>query len=367
MQVPQSTSTRNQKLRQGCVGLIYLLPLFLFVYSCRPLPAQATSQPTETVAQGKEPPPEANKDKSANPTEGFTSTAERNLFPTLKSVAGVRKLAQNQARLGYPVQLRGTVTYYDSLGLILYVQDATAGIFVQLQEQISGLALGQRLELSGITSVIDDAPAIINPRLKTLSGHSLPRLQQVSFEPSVAAKQNGLWVKTEGVIHAVGVDNGQALLTIVSGDSRFKARIPYYKDRQLPVNLVDAKVRVKGVSRTIFNSKNQANGFELLILGMEQITVLREGPADPFAIPTRSIDSLMRFTEEDSSHRVKVQGVVTLIRPGHSLFIQDETGGIYAWTEHNDQVQAGDRVEERKSKWRVRVCSSGAPASSLMK
>jgi PAS domain S-box-containing protein len=342
MQMPQSRSTKRQKLQQICVCLIFLSLLLLFVSSCRSLPPQPPAPPSETVEAAKEP---LSKENNDTPAKGFPSSSEGNLLSTLKSVAEVRKLAHNQAQRGYPVQLRVTVTYYDSRGNILYVQDTTAGTFVQLQEQISGLEIGQRLELSGITSVIDDAPAIINPRLKILSGHWLPRLQQISFEPSATVKQNGLWVETEGVIRAVRVDNDQALLTIVSGDSRFKARIPYYKDHQLPGSLVDAKVQVRGVRCTIFNSKKQANGFELLIQGLEQITVLQEAPADPFLIPARPIDSLMRFTEGDSSHRVKVQGIVTLIRPGHSLFIQDETGGIYAWTEHTEHVQPGDRVE----------------------
>jgi PAS domain S-box-containing protein len=327
------------------LGMIYMLPLFLVFAACRPVSGPTTSQPAETVEAAEKPLAEGNKDTPANSAEGLASTSERNLLPTLKSVAGVRKLTQSQARLGYPVQLRGTVTYYDSTGNTLYVQDATAGIFVQLREQAPQLKIGQQLELSGITSVVDDAPAIIHPRLKTIGGYLLPRLQQVSFESSATAKQNGLWVETEGVIRAAAVENDYALLTIVSGDSRFKARIPYDKDRPLLGNLVDAKVRVKGVSRTLFNSKKQSNGFELLMQGVEQVTVLREAPAEPFAISARPIDSLMRFAEEDSSHRVKVQGVVTLIRPGHSLFIQDETGGIYAWTEHNDHVQPGDRVE----------------------
>jgi PAS domain S-box-containing protein len=345
MQIPQATLPKKQKIWQACVCLTYLLPLFLLVSSCRSLPIQADSQSAKNVETRAELTSQENKEKDVYPSQTLEPTPELKLLPTLGSVAGVRQLSHSQARLGYPVQLRGTVTYYDRVGNILYVQDSTAGIFVQPGGQTLQVEIGQRLEVSGTTTVIDDAPAIIYPRLRTLGSHSMPVLQQVSFERSAVGKQNGLWVEAEGVIHALGVENDQAFLTIVSGDSRFKAKIPYFKDRPLPMNLVDAKVRVKGVCRTIFNSRKQSNGFELLVQGMEQITVLKEAPADSFAIPVRLIDSLMRLTEEDSSHRVKLQGIVTLVRAGRALFIQDETAGIYAWTEQNDHIQPGDRVE----------------------
>ncbi len=342
MRRPAIALTKRQKIREAGLCLICILPLFLLSSSCRSLPLEAAPQSADRGASSQE---LLSQEKGSYASQTLAPTPEQKLLPTLKSVVHVIQLSPGQTQMGYPVQLCGVVTYDDSDRNILYLQDSTAGIFVQLQGPTLQLKIGQRLEVSGITAVIDEAPAIINPRLTILGNHSAPALQRVSFERSAVRKQNGLWVEAEGVIHAIGLENDQALLTMVSGDSRFKVKIPYFKDRPLPMNLVDAKVRVKGVSRTIFNSRKQSTGFEILVQGMEQITLLKDAPADPFALPVRLIDSLMRVTEEDSNHRIKIQGIVTLVRPGRALFIQDETAGLYAWTEHTDQIQSGDRIE----------------------
>src|SRR6266480_1565504 len=48
----------------------------------------------------------------------------------LTRVAQVRQLKHDEAELGYPVRLRGVVTYYDRDAEIFFIQDSTAGIFV---------------------------------------------------------------------------------------------------------------------------------------------------------------------------------------------------------------------------------------------
>src|SRR5262249_37371004 len=48
---------------------------------------------------------------------------------------------------------------------------------------------------------------------------------------------------------------------------------------------------------------------------------------------------------EKPGHRLKVEGAVTLQQPGESLFIADETQGLYIQTAQTIPLQLGDRVE----------------------
>ena len=51
-------------------------------------------------------------------------------LPILKTIREVRELPSEKARLGYPIHLRAVVTYANKPERDLFVQDSTAGIFV---------------------------------------------------------------------------------------------------------------------------------------------------------------------------------------------------------------------------------------------
>src|SRR5262249_12295830 len=48
---------------------------------------------------------------------------------------------------------------------------------------------------------------------------------------------------------------------------------------------------------------------------------------------------------ESFEHRVHVRGIVTLQKPGESLFIKDETAGLYVETTQEGRVVPGERVD----------------------
>src|SRR5580692_8583807 len=51
-------------------------------------------------------------------------------LPTLQTIREVRELPSEKARLAYPIHLRAVVTYAHRTAGDLFVQDSTAGIFV---------------------------------------------------------------------------------------------------------------------------------------------------------------------------------------------------------------------------------------------
>ena len=51
-------------------------------------------------------------------------------LPTLTTVGAVRQLAAEEARRGYPVRIRGVVTLNSPFTSLLFVQDASGGIYV---------------------------------------------------------------------------------------------------------------------------------------------------------------------------------------------------------------------------------------------
>ena len=117
-------------------------------------------------------------------------------------------------------------------------------------------------------------------------------------------------------------------------------------DEKNPDRWVDTTVRVRGVVGGRFNRKNQLIGVQLWVPGMLDLQVLKESPADPFDLPVRAIESLFRYSAaEKSSHRVRVQGIVTMQRLGRTLYVRDDTGELQIDTWQSTPVQPGQLVD----------------------
>ena len=70
----------------------------------------------------------------------------------LTNAQQIRKLKPEDAEKNLPVRLRGVITYYDPPIDNLFVQDATAGIFVLTDTNLeTNLAVGMEIELDGVT------------------------------------------------------------------------------------------------------------------------------------------------------------------------------------------------------------------------
>src|SRR5262249_21193556 len=116
--------------------------------------------------------------------------------------------------------------------------------------------------------------------------------------------------------------------------------------RGIPPHLVDSKVRIRAVCGAIFNEHNQVRGVNLFIAGLDDISILKQGTTDPFAVPEQSIGSLLRFTAQGAAgHRVRVSGVVTLQRRGRYFFLTELDGGMMVQSSDQTPLRPGDRVE----------------------
>ena len=266
-------------------------------------------------------------------------------LPLLTRAEQVRQLSADQAERGYPVRLRGVVTYFDAQSPDLFIQDSTAGIWVDLGDTRISLQSGQLVEVEGVSSGGDFAPQISKPRIRVLGEGQLPAARRVSSERVASGAEDSQWVAVEGIVHSAKVDKASLWLGLVVGGGRLMVQIPDFHGRA-PSRLVDAKVRVQGACGATFNQRGQLTGVLLHVPSLAQVEIEEESPADPFAIPLRPIGNLMKFSPEGASgHRQRVQGVVTFQLSGHSLFIKDDTQGLYVRTEQETSVQPGDRVE----------------------
>ena len=270
--------------------------------------------------------------------------------PVLTRVEQVRELSPVEANRGFPVRLRGVVTFVDNFAL--FVQDSSAGIAVIASGLTRDVHPGQLIELEGITECPDFAPQINKARVRIVGAGRLPLPKRVSFERLASTEEDSQWAEIEGIVRAVvsdeipippALDVSPAVEVAVSG-GQLLARVPWMSEAEA-ARFVDSRVRVRGVAGAIYNQRNEWVGARLFVPNQAQFEVLDTPPADPFTIPLTPISSVVRFTLKSSSgHRIRIQGVITLQRPGKELFVRDETGNINVLTRQTTQVQPGDRV-----------------------
>ena len=265
----------------------------------------------------------------------------------LTTVDQIHKLSPEEAKRNYPVHLRCVVTYYEPLWHFAFIQDSTAGIFMDLRGE-KGLRIepGQLVEVDGQSGPGDFAPVLIRPRLRVVGKAPLPTAGHLSLEELFSGMQDSNWVEAEGIVQTIRNDAEHALLGIVSGSRKFKALVPGFATGKLPTHLIDSKVRIRGACGTLFNGKRQLVGIQIFVPGIDYVTVEEPAPVNSFDIPVRPINTLLRFTPGESvGHRVRVQGVVTRQRSAGSVYINDGTSGLRAHTEQDTPLAPGDRLD----------------------
>src|ERR1017187_4634099 len=278
-------------------------------------------------------------------------------LPVLTQVSQIRQLTRQQAARGYPVRIRAVVTYYSPSGPNflgrdtymsaetpdLFVQDSTAGIWVNVPKDAPPLQAGQLVEMEGVTEVPDFAPQIGKPRYRTIGQAPLPEAKRSSLERMLSTAEDSQWVETQGIVRRVRLLEGLLTLDVAVAGGRLKALIPGIRG-PVPNQFVDAEVRIRGACGAIFNKKLQLVGILLYVPGLEQIEVLK-APADPFAKEVQPVETVARFAPERSlGHRIRMQGIVTL-QDAKTIYLSDGRTGLRIESAEPAVFKPGDRLD----------------------
>ncbi|HEV2426287.1 MAG TPA: hypothetical protein VGZ29_15785, partial [Terriglobia bacterium] len=275
---------------------------------------------------------------------GWAQTQKPSSLTTLTSAQQVRVLSPDEANRGYPVHIRAVVTYCDPAQQDFFVQDGTAGIYIDDPGLKTAFAPGDLLEIDGISEDLDFAPQIGKPHYKSLGHAALPEPRPASFDALMSTREDSQFVQFEGVVRNATLLANRITLDVVGGGGHLSATI-LNPETLTPARLVDAKVRLRGVCGGIYNQKKQLTGVQLAVPGAAQVSVLDRPPLDPFRLPVRPLSNLMIFTPQgDTEHRIRVQGTVTLQRP-KGLFIQSGAQGLFIPGPQGATLTPGQRLD----------------------
>jgi signal transduction histidine kinase/ActR/RegA family two-component response regulator len=267
---------------------------------------------------------------------------------SLEHASQIRDLSPVEAAKGHPANLTGVVTYYDPAGPDLFIQDATAGIYVDCDAPLP-IERGQQVEITGVTGPGDFAPVLLHPRIRILGAGKLPKPIQLSFDQLLTGRGDSQWLAGEGVIKSAVLGKRRLELYVAAGGGQIRLVVLKYPQLDLQ-RLIEARVRFRGAGGATFNNKRQLTGLLVFVQSFDDIAIdqLADSHTETNAslYPLRRADQLLRFSPVESvGRRIRVRGAVTMQQLGHALFLQDGDQGLMVLTHQLVRVQPGDQVE----------------------
>ncbi len=292
--------------------------------------------------------------------------------PLLTRISAIRALSSDEASRGYPVRIRGSVTYLDERypsGLIIH--DGVAGQFVLYAEPYLrnhprlDLRRGDLVEVVGRTTRGGFAPNVDPTLVRKLGRGSLPPPRHLPYAALLTGRYDCEYVEIEGVGQRAWLTEppaGGVFLEIATDGGIVRASLWYARAEALR-RFVDARVRVRGNVGALFGEAGQLRGVSVLAGSPDEV-VIEEPAPDPFSLPVRPISSLYRYSQGgEVGRRTRVQCVVTGQRMGapvevedyttslryrdvrHLLYVRDETGAARIETSQSTRLHPGDVVD----------------------
>ncbi len=265
----------------------------------------------------------------------------------LRKIVQIRNLSVADADRHLPVRIRGVVTLYDRKDKLLFVQDRTGGIFVEVDRGLP-ISKGSLVEVAAVT-VADYTNTLSQATVREIGRVGLPAPRAALFRDIARGNEDCNLVSLTGVVRsaAIGENAGEQLIflkiTTLTGD--IDAQLADFGALR-PAQLIDATVRVTAVAGAYFNDLNEFLGPLLRIPSRQELVILKAPPPDPFSAPLRPISQLLRYREAgDFDSRVRVAGTVTLSETGEMLAIQNADNALLISCRQCGEAKLGDEVE----------------------
>jgi signal transduction histidine kinase len=264
----------------------------------------------------------------------------------LTNAASVLALSKDEADKGIPVAVRGVVTAAEPTWKgEFFLQDSSSGVFV-LNRIEPHPEPGDLVEVTGFSQKGAFAPTITNLTLAKLGTAPLPKPKRVPLEQLMSGLEDGQRVEVAGVVRAVVPNKANMDVELAAGGYRIHA-FPRLIPGVDPQSLVGAHVRVRGTAAASWNAELRHLRDVIIFVPVTNDFVVEQiETANPFDKPIIPLTGTAEYRRDIlPGQRVHVKGVVTLQRPGQDLFLQDESGGLHVQTRQTNELHIGDVVE----------------------
>lgn len=273
----------------------------------------------------------------------------------LVDVAKIRSLSREEAAQALPVKLTGVVIYRGWNDLVLH--DGKESIYLDFRfsqakgvwkgniPNMNGFGPGTGLVVEGVTDPGGFSPMVMVSKLEPVGPKPVPPPLRPTTEELLSSSHDSRWVEVEGVVRKFeALPHTVSSLKMIVGGHPCQVILPNGLGLAAE-QLVDAKVRVRGVLLNISNLRSQTTGMKLHSNGVGDIDILTPPPADPFSAPRIPLDRLISYQPDAAlGHRTVSSGLVTFALPGKFFYIMEKESCVRVHSA-SARVAPGDIVE----------------------
>ena len=265
----------------------------------------------------------------------------------LTSIRAIRELKPEQWEQQLPVRLEATATFYHQDWGVLFVHDGTDGICVGIPAELRPTpphAAGEKLRIEGIAGPGEFLPVVLPSKIERLSTGGLPEHRRITAEELFSPALDCAPVEVEAVVKGTAFMDQCLVVELQVDGWQVRALVPQKQEMtQLPWQLIERRVRARGVAGTHFNDQRQMSGRLLFVAGLDSLVLVEDAAAEA-AAPLVRVDGLLRV-DSPPRQRVRVRGIATMVAPGRGIYLRGEGGSLFIQTAQPLNVEQGDEVE----------------------
>ncbi len=264
--------------------------------------------------------------------------------PILHTVKEIQRLSAEELNHSYPARITGTVTYSDPSVRDTFVQDETGGIFVFAPTGGNlNLKAGQFVAVSGFSSPGGFAPVIVEPKIRLLGIHPMPKPLRLDMEQLLTGLADSQWTEAVGIVRTASVEAGHLRLNVTFGAHRFDVFVA--GTTHIPGWLVNSRLRFRGVCGAVTNFRGQLLGVQMSVPDLSFIR--RDGGLVSDRLPLLRFSQLLQYTgDANFDLRSRTRGTVVFTHPIGPTYLRDAAGaGLLIKTHAKADLKAGDLVD----------------------
>ena len=263
----------------------------------------------------------------------------------LSDAASIQRLPKAEAVKNPSVHLQGIVTLSLPRWNLVFVQDATSGIYCDLSVLRSYPKLGTEVILEGNAAVGSFQPYVIASQVRELEIRPLPAPIEATAEALWSGKLDGNRVRVRGYVQSFKPDvedpasarlemisNGKVVRSVVIGGMK-----------RLDLSQGDL-VEVDGVYGPEIDSEGKVVGVDVNVPRAEDLKLIQTLASIAASVPTTPIDQLMRQTNFASSGLVRVAGTVAIVSASE-LYLLNGIQGIQIHSAVPVKASPGQELE----------------------
>ena len=171
-------------------------------------------------------------------------------LPVLFTITEARSLPLEKAKLGFPVRVRGVVTFQEREAGYLFIHDGRQGICVAPLADPGPLPPGDIVEVTGNSDVGTYAPTVVDAQIKRVARGDLPLPREPSLSEMMTGREDCQWVTVEGVVRESGIYQKQLWIKLAVNGGIVSAIVPVPEGpATTPASLILRSACVRCVAR----------------------------------------------------------------------------------------------------------------------